>query len=67
MNLDRAVLAIAGAMTLLSALLAWTLSPAWLLLAAFVGLNQVQASLTGFCPAALILKRFGVAAGCAFR
>jgi hypothetical protein len=67
MNLDRAVFAIAGALTLLSVILAATHSGWWLLLAAFVGANQLQASLTGFCPAALILGRFGVAAGCAFR
>ena len=66
MNLDRAVLALAGTMTLLSVLLAVLLSPWWLLLTAFVGLNQLQASVTGLCPAAMVLKRFGVRAGCAF-
>ena len=66
MNIDRAVFALAGTLTLLSALLAVLVSPWWLLVAAFVGANQLQASLTGFCPAATILRRVGVPAGCAF-
>ena len=66
MNIDRAVLALAGTLTLVSVLLASTVSPWWMLLAAFVGANQLQAGFTRFCPAALILARFGVPAGCAF-
>jgi hypothetical protein len=66
MNVDRAVLALAGTMTLLAVVLTALVSPWWLLLAGFVGLNQLQASLTGFCPAALILARLGVPPGCAF-
>lgn len=67
MNLDRAVLALAGTMTLLSALLAALVSPWWLLLTGFVGLNLVQSAITGLCPAAAVLRHFGVSAGCAFR
>ena len=67
MNLDRAVLLLAGTMTLLSALLVALVSPWWLLLTAFVGLNLLQASVTGFCPAAVIFRRLGVSNGCAFR
>lgn len=67
MNLDRAVLTVAGTVTLLSALLVALVSPWWLLLTAFVGLNLLQSSVTGFCPAAIILRRLGVAEGCAFR
>jgi hypothetical protein len=66
MNLDRVVLALAGTLTLLSAALAAVSSPWWLLLTAFVGANQLQASLTGWCPAAIAARRFGVRAGCAF-
>ncbi len=66
MNLDRAVLALAGTMVLVSVVLVATVSTWWLLLTAFVGLNLLQSSVTGFCPAALIFKRFGVAGGCAF-
>ncbi len=67
MNLDRAVFALAGTMTLISALLAALISPWWLLLTGFVGLNLLQSAITGYCPAATILHRFGVASGCAFR
>lgn len=67
MNLDRAVLLLAGTMTLLSVLLVALVSPWWLLLTAFVGVNLLQSSITGFCPAAVIFRRLGVSSGCAFR
>lgn len=67
MNLDRAVLALAGTMTLVSVALAVLVSTWWLLLTAFVGLNLLQASVTGVCPAAHVFRRLGVDAGCAFR
>ena len=66
MNLDRAILAFAGAMVLLSAVLAWLVSPYWLLLTAFVGLNLMQAAVTGFCPAAIVFGKLGLKSGCAF-
>jgi hypothetical protein len=66
-NLDRAVLALAGTMILLSAVLAALVSPWWLLLTVFVGLNLLQSSITGFCPAAVVFRRLGVSSGCAFR
>jgi hypothetical protein len=54
--LDRAVLALAGTLTLVSVLLGALVSSWWLLLAAFVGCMQVQSGITGFCPAALIRR-----------
>ncbi|MBS1200011.1 MAG: sulfurtransferase [Proteobacteria bacterium] len=66
MSIDRAVFAMAGFMVLLSLLLAHFVSPLWLWLTAFVGLNLLQSAFTGFCPAALIFKRLGLKAGCAF-
>jgi Inner membrane protein YgaP-like, transmembrane domain len=66
MNVDRAVLALAGTMVLVSLALAYWLSPYWLLLAAFVGLNMLQAAFTGFCPAAIIFGKLGMKSGCAF-
>jgi hypothetical protein len=66
MTLDRAVMAFAGCVVLASLGLAYLLSPYWLLLTAFVGLNLIQASFTGFCPAAIVLKRLGVGPGAAF-
>jgi len=71
MNLDRAVMAFAGVMVLVSAALVYLVSPWWLLLTAFVGLNLLQASFTGFCPAAMVMRKLGVgkgvAGGCGFR
>jgi len=66
MTIDKAVMAFAGAMILVSLGLSLWLSLYWLLLTAFVGLNLLQASFTGFCPAAMVLRRFGVRAGRAF-
>ena len=60
MNLDRAVLRVAGFIVLLSVALAWFVHPWWIALAAFAGLNMIQASFTGFCPAAMILRRLGL-------
>ncbi|KFI30708.1 YgaP family membrane protein [Paenirhodobacter enshiensis] len=67
MTIDRAVLAIAGTMVLLSIVLTLWISQWFLLLTAFVGLNLLQSAFTGFCPAAILLSKFGVKAGCAFR
>ena len=67
MNLDRAVLAFAGAVVVVSVALAHFVSPWWLLLTVFVGLNLLQASVTGLCPAAIVFGKLGVKSGCAFR
>ncbi|OFW99630.1 MAG: sulfurtransferase [Alphaproteobacteria bacterium RIFCSPHIGHO2_12_FULL_66_14] len=66
MSIDRAVMAFAGVMILASLVLSQLHSPYWLLFTAFVGLNLVQASFTGFCPAAMVFKRLGCKAGTAF-
>jgi hypothetical protein len=66
MNVDRAVMAFAGMMILLSVVLAVWVSPWWLLFTAFIGLNMLQSAFTGFCPAAMIFRKFGVRAGSAF-
>ncbi|WP_194756424.1 YgaP family membrane protein [Aliidiomarina indica] len=66
MNIDRVVMAFAGTVVLLSVLLAWQVSAWWMLLTAFVGLNLLQASFTGFCPLAKVLKALGVKSGRAF-
>ena len=67
MNVDRAVLAFAGFLVLVSVALGFYMSPYWLLLTAFVGLNMFQASFTRFCPAAMIFKALGLKKGEAFR
>ena len=67
MNLDRAVMAFAGVMILISAALVYFVSPWFLLFTAFIGLNMLQASFTGFCPAAMIFRKLGFNTGCAFK
>ena len=66
MNIDRIVLAFAGSVVIISLALGYFVSPWWLLLTLFVGLNMLQSSFTGFCPLALILHRYGVKSGPAF-
>ncbi|MFO1033662.1 MAG: DUF2892 domain-containing protein [Hyphomicrobiales bacterium] len=67
MNVDRAVMAFAGCVVLASAALAHFVSPYWLLLTAFAGLNMLQASFTGWCPAAIVFRRAGCPVGNAFK
>lgn len=67
MTLDRAVLMFAGFMVLTSLALGYFVSPWWYLLTAFAGINMLQASVTGFCPAAMLFKRLGCKSGIAFK
>jgi hypothetical protein len=55
--LERVLFALAGTMTLLSVALAVLISPWFLLLTAFVGVNQWLYVLVGDCPASLVLRR----------
>ena len=55
--LERVLFALAGTMTLLSALLAAAISPWFLLLTAFVGVNQWLYVVVGACPASIVLGR----------
>lgn len=57
---ERIVRAVAGTMVLISITLAYFVSIYWLGLAAFVGINLLQSSLTRFCPLEKILDRLGV-------
>jgi hypothetical protein len=66
MNIDRLVNAMAGSFILISLLLSRIHSPYWLLFTAFVGANLLQASFTGFCPAAKLFKALGREPGKAF-
>jgi hypothetical protein len=55
--LERVLFAMAGSVTLLSALLVALVSPWFLLLTAFVGVNQWLFVAFGACPASLVLSR----------
>jgi hypothetical protein len=67
MTLDSAVFRFAGTVVLVSLALAHWVHPAWLWLTAFAGANMLQASFTGFCPAAMAFKKLGIRPGNAFK
>jgi len=66
MTLDRAVMTFAGIMILLSLALGTWVSGWWYLFTAFIGVNMIQASFTGVCPAAMAFKKLGIKSGTAF-
>ncbi len=66
MSIDRAVFRFAGLMVLLSVALTYFVSQYFLLFTVFIGLNLLQSSFTGFCPAAAFFRVLGFKAGCAF-
>ncbi len=57
---ERIVRAVAGAMVLVSIILAYYINLQWLWLGIFVGVNLLQSSFTHFCPLEKILKKAGV-------
>ncbi|MGB8652198.1 MAG: DUF2892 domain-containing protein [Mycobacteriales bacterium] len=54
---NRILFALAGTMTLLSVLLAATVTPWFLLLTSAVGINQLVFVAVGACPASLVIDR----------
>ncbi|PZU22977.1 MAG: DUF2892 domain-containing protein [Shinella sp.] len=66
MTLDRAVLAFAGCMVLLSVVLTVFVHPYFVWFTVFIGVNMLQSAFTGFCPAAMIFAKLGIKPGCAF-
>ncbi|RFP61994.1 DUF2892 domain-containing protein [Luteimonas weifangensis] len=63
MSLDRAIMAFAGVMILISVVLTQFVSPWWWILTAFIGLNLFQSAFTGFCPAGMVMRRLGIGKG----
>ena len=57
MSLERAVEAFAGMMVLLSVALTYFVHPGFVWLTVFVGANLLQQSFTGFCPAAIFMRK----------
>lgn len=57
MSLERAVDAFAGFMVLLSVVLSYFVHPGFVWLTVFVGANLFQQSFTGFCPAAIVMRK----------
>ncbi|MFM5113813.1 MULTISPECIES: YgaP family membrane protein [Aeromonas] len=60
MTVDNGVRVVAGCMLLLSLLLTAWVNPGFVWLSVFVGVNLIQSAFTGFCPAAMLLKRLGL-------
>jgi hypothetical protein len=60
MTVEKAIRILAGTMVLLSLALGRWVSPWWLLLTAFVGVNLIQSVFTGFCPAEMIFRKMGL-------
>ena len=67
MNIDRTMFAFAGIMVLVSLALTHFVHANWVWLTVFVGANLLQASFTGFCPAAKLFKALGLKPGNAFK
>ena len=59
MKIDSFIRILAGSMVLLSVALTRYVSPWWVLLTGFVGLNLIQSAFTGFCPPSIILRKLG--------
>jgi hypothetical protein len=57
LRLERVLFALAGSVTLIGLLLAVLVTPWFLLLTAFVGVNQWLYVVVGGCPASLVLER----------
>jgi hypothetical protein len=60
MSLERSVEAFAGSMVLLSVALTVFVHPGFVWLTVFVGANLFQQAFTGFCPAAMVIRKFGI-------
>ena len=63
MTTEKLIRVLAGSMILTSVALAHFVSPKWLFLTCFVGVNLIQSALTGFCPAETVFKKLGIGSG----
>ena len=60
MNVGNAVRVMTGTMVLLSVALTYWVSPWFVLLTLFVGVNLIQSAFTGFCPAEKVFRKMGL-------
>jgi len=60
MSTERALMAFAGFMTLLSVALTQWVHPYFVWFTVFVGANLFQSAFTGFCPAVMVMKKMGL-------
>ena len=59
MSLERSIMAFAAFMVLLSVALTYFVHPWFVWLTVFVGANLFQSAFTGFCPAAIVMRKLG--------
>lgn len=60
MTVERGLRLMAGVMVLLSVALTYYVSPYWMWLTVFIGLNLLQSAFTNWCPAMAILRSIGL-------
>lgn len=60
MTMGNAVTAIMGLMVLLSVILIRVLGDFFIILPLIIGVMQAQAAFTGFCPTAILLKKYNL-------
>jgi Inner membrane protein YgaP-like, transmembrane domain len=59
MTVDNGIRVFAGTMILISVALVTFVSPWWLLMTTFIGIQLIQSAFTGFCPPAFVLRKLG--------
>lgn len=60
MSTEKAIMAFAGFMVLLSLVLTAYVHPNFIWFTAFVGANLFQSAFTGFCPVAILMRKLGM-------
>lgn len=60
MKREHIIRVVAGTLVTAGSLLSYFVSPGWVILPLFVGVNLIQSSFTKFCPLESILKKFNV-------
>jgi len=60
MSVERALMAFAGFMVLLSVALTYWVHPNFVWFTVFVGANLFQSAFTGLCPAVWVMKKLGL-------
>jgi hypothetical protein len=60
MSLEHGVEAFAGLMVLLSVAATYFIHPGFVWLTVLIGANLTQQAFTGFCPAAMVMRKLGL-------
>jgi hypothetical protein len=63
MTLDRIVMALIGAIVVVTAVLSQMHADWWIWVTGIFGLHLFQMAFTGFCPVAMVLKSMGMKPG----